>query len=351
MDTSRKSRPAARPLRLAAAALLLPAAALAEAPVCPDDPRFPDGFGHFTSVFKEVTIRRGGIGPQRLIPAERGMAVCRTDVVTTGPGGRARIRFTDFHRDDAADPGALNIGPDTEAWMSAFEDAVEREEPGLGVTLYRGLIRFLRGGGSSAFNVRVSPSICGIRGSDVISLHDPAAGRAEHMVAEGLMTCEAPGGPVEVRAGQRVAIEGGVIGPVTSLDPADFAAASALTDPEAAARAALPFDLPGAGALPAACSAAAEVGTDVATSRYRYCGGGESAVYASCAMTRCLTGAEIGAFLADRPGFTAEAAEGTCRPVCDAAAGFARLEYYRHGSFCGRCPDGTSWHRGHGCCR
>jgi hypothetical protein len=176
------------------------------------------------NVFASVEVKSEGDSQFRRV--SRGLKLCVGDKLRTGAKGRVRIEFDDRVEAGNRGPSVVNIGNDTEIAIESF-----LVEPSVGgrnavVELINGVMRtFFKNfsGERSEHWVRTGASLCGIRGSEVVSIHLPARQSIEHLVDHGLMVCKAPTGDIAIKDEQQIEIVGGRFGPVHPLDRARYA--------------------------------------------------------------------------------------------------------------------------------
>jgi hypothetical protein len=184
--------------------------------------------GRVTAVLDQVEVWRDG----RARPAATGMEIFEKDVVRTGPLGRARIEFNRPPEEREFPGGVVNIGSNTEVVVNPVVPKFE----GGAIDLIGGVLRkFLRGWSErgSKFVVRVGTSICGIRGTEFVIVHDRPADVTDVLLHEGALACTAQAsGALTLEAGQRVRVERGVAGPIRPLDERAWTAALAAVGEE-----------------------------------------------------------------------------------------------------------------------
>ncbi len=166
---------------------------------------------------QEIDLCTGGVRKNR-----PGMPVRIGDCIRTGSDGRARLILND--RDEArhAGPSTIGIGANSEMCVGRFETRFAGSGARKAVMdVLKGAVRtILRGWGpDSSFTVRAGVALCGIRGSEVLVTHDPAAGTATAYVFEGHaeMRNVRTGEVRALAAGQKVALADGRLGPVRPL--------------------------------------------------------------------------------------------------------------------------------------
>lgn len=101
-----------------------------------------------------------------------------------------------------------------------------REDPSF-VQLFRGFLwAGLKRLVGTEERVICTPTSCtGLRGTELITLHDPERGRDDIIVREGAVEVRGSvEGRAEVRGGQRIRVDQGVVGTVQPMDPDDWSA-------------------------------------------------------------------------------------------------------------------------------
>jgi hypothetical protein len=150
------------------------------------------------------------------------------DTIRTSGRGRVRVEMAD--RDDSRDvgPSVINCSVDTELSFTSFRDpfASDGIDTSSMITLIKGSVRAIFQGwrGEAALSIRTGVVICGIRGSDVLILHDPAVDMVLASVHEGLMdvtsTVTAEG--VSLTDGQSMVVAGGNVVSVLPMTQEDW---------------------------------------------------------------------------------------------------------------------------------
>jgi hypothetical protein len=318
---------------------------------CPGDPEHPEGVAKVASVSKGgLYLFRPGNPDLEFDPVAPGTVLCSYDELRTSNESRARIEY--FDRNEASGPSVVNIGPDTHVRIERYLWRDESVHTTL--ELLKGKIRaFLKHiSQDSAFSVRTGTAVCGIRGSTVISSYEATLDETTHMVDHGLLECRRGDEIVPVTDQEMISILAGLVGQVQALDPRAWAEASAAVDAHDGWHPPSPFVQRESEAtdLPDGCKSAVQVGVELETSIYKVCDPNAGTQYQPCSFAWCITAAQKDQLLRDKPSHTAQKQPSTCAPKCEADLGFKRLEFPDGRKLCGRCPDGTRFHRGKGCC-
>jgi len=114
----------------------------------------------------EVSARR----QDTVVPLRKGSAVESGDVLTTGPGGRAQIRFSDG--------GLVALQPDTRFAITEYADRQDPRQDRYLVALLQGGLRSITGligkRNHDNYKVQTPTALIGIRGSAFTAFFDPA---------------------------------------------------------------------------------------------------------------------------------------------------------------------------------
>jgi len=329
---------------------------------CPADSDHPGGIGSVLSVFRDVEV--AGASRDGWVKLAAGAIICRSDRIRTGERGRVRIQFNDGGESPESGLSILNVGDNTEVRIDLFATPGEVGEDAGFIEVIKGTIRkFMKSfSGQSDFHAINGTAVCGIRGTTFYMTVAPATNEARTIVDNGIVECwrrDDPGDAVTLGARQQVTSGPDGFGAIGTVTEDDLAALADRVDtgdgwtpppPPLSPAAITGYPLPDAATLPRQCRAEVQAAPDVPRARYKYCDPDASVVYSACALTTCITPAQRDKLKSDRPQLVFERLDRPCQPGCDTAAGFSRLGFYRHGTFCGRCPDGMSWKRTHGCC-
>lgn len=177
-----------------------------------------------TSVFKGPTVSSiGSAGARELRPGDE-LAI--GDTVRTSGRGRVRIELYDRIEERNVGPTVLNIGENSEVrleGMNFHRRAVEARRAGMTryelareavVDAVRGTIRVLTKGylKEAAFSVRTGTSLCGIRGTDVEILYDPATDLVDYKLYEGTVEIRTPARKLNLNAGNGLRVRDGIPG-------------------------------------------------------------------------------------------------------------------------------------------
>jgi len=134
------------------------------------------------SVFSEVMLMRDG----QLTPLAQGMVLRTGDEVITANDGRVRIEMNDRIDSRDAGPTVINVGPGSHVAMEDYQVRRDRAERTGLIQLIRGKLRAIsRGFSGGQLSVRVSSTICGIRGTELVAEFDPDSGTSRYWLSEG----------------------------------------------------------------------------------------------------------------------------------------------------------------------
>jgi hypothetical protein len=144
------------------------------------------------------------------------------DVIRTRSDGRARLEFADKLLTEGAGLVVINMDANTEVAISEFVVAFQQPPRTEGLfELIKGTVRYFTRGwsGSTGFCwTRGCDSMVGIRGSDMAITYDPKRNHVSCLLHEGSAEVRSGRERRELRAGQMITVERGVIKPVKPLD-------------------------------------------------------------------------------------------------------------------------------------
>jgi hypothetical protein len=148
------------------------------------------------------------------------------DVIRTRSNGRARLGFSTSLFDPGPFPTprppiVVNMAADTEMAISEFVHGLQERPGRVGLfDLIRGTVRYLTKGmegGGSGYDVKSRGTVIGIRGTDVVIAHDPKRDHVSCLLRKGNVEVRSGNERRELKAGQMMTVEKGVIKPAKPL--------------------------------------------------------------------------------------------------------------------------------------
>ena len=143
------------------------------------------------------------------------------DVIRTRSDGMARLEFADKHLTEGG-LVVINMGANTEMAISEFVVAFQQPPRTEGLfELIKGTVRYFTRGWNmddGSFNIRSGATVCGIRGTDIAIAYEAKRDHVSFLLREGKVEISRGNERRELKAGQMITVERGVIRPVKPLD-------------------------------------------------------------------------------------------------------------------------------------